>query len=194
MVTTEAEGSAVRGVCSTIFVMTTQGMIPLVFDISKRRPDRTVFWKCPGGTLKEEDWSIDRLKLATRELSPDDIELLDLHSIGESEFYTAIVVAERELVEETHIKVSYHELHLLAIEDRGNHIFFLFGAWLKDVHARGFDTEKLGKEGELVQLFDQRSPYEILHKMADFFKPHMTILEWPETRYRIEKMVSSKPV
>lgn len=191
MVIAEAESSEARGICSTIFVITSQGMVPLVYDLSKRHP---IYWKCGGGTLKEEDGRVDRLKLATRELSPDDIELLDLRGVSEAEFFTAIVVAARELVEETHIKVSYHELHLLAIEDRGNHIFFLFGAWLKDVHARGFDEDKKGNEGEIVGLFDQKKPHEQLNKIHDFFKPHMKILELEKTKYRIKKMVSCKPV
>lgn len=186
MITSEAEVPATRGICSTVFVVSPQG-IPLVFDPSKRPP---ICWKCAGGTVKEEDGSVDQLNLATRELSPDDIELLELHSISEAEFFTAVVVATRELIEETHIKVSYHELHLLATEDRGNHIFFLFGAWLKDIHSRGFDIEKTGNEGERVGLFDQSNPHEQLNRMHNFFKPHMTILEWPETRRRIKKMVS----
>lgn len=81
---------------------------------------------------------------------------------GESPKETAI----REAEEEVGIRVS--KAILLKEEDRGNHMLYLFGAWVET-----FDQLKtMGDEGERVALYSVTE----IEEMVDFFPPHRRLL------------------
>lgn len=170
-----------RGIATAIFVWSSQG-VSLVFDETKPDPVR---WKLPGGTIKP----CDREKSNESDTTDDDEELLARFGVDCEMFSCAIACATRELEEETHIRVHYNELSLLAVEDRNTHMFFLFGVCVGNPYDYGFNPNKRGNEGERVGLFDQSNPRENLETMGDFFDPHRKILMRAETVMRIKRLL-----
>ena len=83
---------------------------------------------------------------------------------GESEEETAV----RELEEEVGLKVVPTNLRMIHREDRGSHVFVLFGTQVRDLS----ELKKRGDEGEEIAIFTLPE----ISGMDGFFPPHRKVL------------------